>query len=264
MKTSMAAKQHDQTEVMERANPIDLFREDAGKGMEEADKASFAIPFLVVLQSNSPQIETVPGAKAGMFLNSVTDELYETVEVVPVAFQRRYLAWMPRESGGGFKGEYPVAKVEGDGNPLGWQRKKDAKGNEQMFLPDGSILRDTRNHFILVINKEGQTMQAVFSFASTQVKKSKRWMSRIQSIQLKDDKGKFFNPPSFSHIYKCSTVKEENDKGSWRGIQIDLVGPVTNPELYLAAKHFHQLIVAGKVEVSPPPSEGEEATSDRF
>lgn len=241
--------------------PLD-FAADAGMGMEGADKASFAVPFLVVLQSNSPQLELVEGAKAGMFINSVTNELFTEVQVVPVAFQRRYLAWAPRSSGGGFKGEHTVAEVEGKENVLKWAMKPDHNGTPQMTLPDGSVLKDTRNHFVLVVSAEGSSTQALFSFASTQIKKSKKWMSRIQAIQLKDAGGAFYNPPSFSHVYKCTTVSEENDKGKWKGVLIDLVGPVTDRSLYQAAKDFHALIVAGKVEVSAPPAGGVEGEGD--
>lgn len=255
--TSTAVAQPAKTEVSTVLN----FAADAGLGLEGADKASFAIPFLIVLQSNSPQLETIEGAKAGMLLNSVTNELFTEAQLVPVAFQRRYLAWAPRASGGGFKGEFPVSQVEGEANELKWEKKPDHNGVPQMTMPDGSILKDTRNHFILILANGGAT-QAMFSLSSTQIKKSKRWMSRIQGVMLKDANGKAYNPPSFSHIYKCTTINEENDKGKWKGVQIDLVGPVQDAEIYQAAKTFHGLIVAGKVETAPPPAD--EGASEAF
>jgi hypothetical protein len=240
-KTAVAAK---------KPTPVAValdFAADAGVGMEGADRSSFAIPFLVVLQSNSPQLDTIPKAKAGLFLNSVTDRLYDAVNIVPVAFQRRYLAWLPRDMGGGFRGEYSVAQVESS-DELHW--KRDDKG--QMVLPDSAILKDTRNHFVLVCEPDGSFTQALLSLSSTQIKKSKRWMTQMQSIQLRDARGAAYNPPSFSHIYRATTIAEENEKGKWKGIQINLVGPVTDPALYNAAKAFHALVVSGKVETAPP------------
>lgn len=233
------------------------FAADAGMGLEGADKASFAIPFLAVLQANSPQLEVLREARAGMFLNTVTNELYDAVDVVPVAFQRRYLAWAPRAAGGGFKGEYTVAQVEGPANELGWSKDP---STGQTVLPDGSVLKDTRNHFVLIVGKDGNTQQALFSLSSTQIKKSKTWLTLIQTIKMKDAGGHLFTPPSFSHVYRCTTVNEENDKGKWKGVSIALVGPVTDPAVYAAAKHFHSLVVAGKVETAAPTShEGGEA-----
>ena len=72
------------------------FAADAGLGMEGADKSSFAIPFLSILQGLSPQLETVDGAKPGLFINSITNEVFKEVLVIPCAFQRRFLRWAPR------------------------------------------------------------------------------------------------------------------------------------------------------------------------
>ena len=91
--------------------------------------------------------------------------------------------------------------------------------------------------------------------ASTQIKKSKRWLSRIQGVQLRSASGAMFNPPSFSHIYKATSLKESNDQGVWYGWELDMVGPVQDADLYAAAKAFHAQIVAGKVSVSPPVDE---------
>ncbi|HET8689559.1 MAG TPA: hypothetical protein VFM18_23360, partial [Methanosarcina sp.] len=65
------------------------FSADAGMGMEGADKTSFAIPFLTMLQGLSPQVESVEGAKPGKFINTITNELFDEVLVIPCAYQRR-------------------------------------------------------------------------------------------------------------------------------------------------------------------------------
>jgi len=252
-----------QTQLAEVANTavantaID-FSKDAGTGMEGADKDSFAIPFLGVLQPLSPIVAegTLEGAKAGLFHNSITNALADRVRVVPVAFQRRFLAWAPRSAGGGFRGEFSVAQVEL--NSIGWT--KNAEG--RMVLPDGSELKDTRNHFVLVLNAAGGWSPAVVSLASTQIKKSKRWLSLMQSIQLRGADGAFYNPPTFSHVYELHSVKESNDKGIWFGVEAALIELVASGELYAAAKAFHAQVVAGKVEVAPPVQETESAAED--
>lgn len=223
------------------------FAADAGLGLEGADKDSLAIPFLSVLQPLSPTVvdELVEGAKAGLLMNSITNELYKTVQVVPVAFQRRFLRWALRENGGGYRGEYTVAEVEA------MKIERDANG--RMMIEEDE-LRDTRNHFVMIVTENG-FQPALFSLGSTQIKKSKRWLSRIQGVQMKDTAGRTFTPPSFSHIYDVRTLKESNDKGSWFGVEIDMVGPVADAELYAAARAFHDQIVSGKVEVAQPVEE---------
>jgi hypothetical protein len=229
---------------------------DAGMGLEGADKDSFAIPFLTMLQGLSPQVEEVDGAKPGLMINTITNELFKECYVVPCAYQRRFLRWAPREAGGGFKGDYSPIEVE-TGKLQGLQKTDDGQ-----LLIEGDQLKDTRNHFVLVYAANGSWQPALLSLSSTQIKKSKRWMSLIQGVEMRTPEGKTFTPPSFSHIYKLTGVKEENSKGSWWGINIELVEPVVDGEIYNKAKEFSKQVLAGEVQVSEPVEEGVHAESD--
>lgn len=239
------------------------FAADAGMGMEGADKNSFAIPFITLLQGLSPQLETVEGAKPGKFINSITNEVYGEVLFVPCSFQRRFIRWAPRANGGGYKGDYSPIDVETgklpeislqDGTymvdvPAG-SPARDSKG-----LPLFDHLADTRNHFCLVQSATGAWQPALISLSSTQIKKSKRLMSRIQGVELRTKEGRAYNPPSFSHVYRAKSQKEENAKGSWWGWEFDIAEPVGNAELYAAAKAFHSSVATGAVEVAQPADE---------
>lgn len=226
-----------------------MFAADVGKGTEEADKDSFAIPFLAVLQGLSPQLESVEGARPGMIINTITNELFKECQVIPCYYQRRFLRWASRENGGGLKGEYSPAEVE-TGKIDGVER--DSLGR---YTIEGDELKDTRSHFVLFQNASGVWSPALLSLTSTQIKKSKRWMSRIQGIELQLQDGSTLNPPSFSHVYKLSTIKEENNKGSWYGVNIELLGQVTDPALYQKARAFHDSVSKGEVEVQKPAAE---------
>ena len=224
--------------------------EDAGAGMEGADKSSFAIPFISVLQGLSPQLETVEGARPGLFTNTITEELYKEVRVIPCAFQRRYLRWAPREVGGGFKGEYLPQDI--DTGRI--QTELNERGQPTI---DDDLLKDTRSHFVLVESANGTWQPALISMSSTQIKKSKRWMSLINGIEMTTPQGKRFTPPSFGFIYRVRAVKEENSQGAWWGMEVSLDCPVDDPELYARAKEFHASVTAGDVEVLRPESEEE-------
>lgn len=248
------------------------FAEDAGMGMEGADKSSYAIPFITLLQGLSPQIETVDGAKPGLFINTITNELYSEVMVVPCFYQRRFIRWAPRSSGGGYKGEFNPIEVE----TLKLPGVKIINGIYMMDVPEGANafdakglplydhLQDTRNHFVLAKSKTGAWQPALISMSSTQVKKSKRWMSRIQGVEMRDVSGKPFTPPSFSHVYRLKALKEENSKGSWWGIDVDLVEPVQDTDLYARAKDFHTQVASGAVEVSQPQEESAVTDEEKF
>lgn len=237
----------------------DDFAADAGMGMEGVDRDSFAIPFIALLQGLSPQLETVEGARPGLFINTITDELFKEVLVVPCSYQRRYLRWAPRKDGGGYKGEYNPIDVETGKIDV----EKDADGRLRL---EGDELKDTRNHFVLMQSESGAWQPALLSLSSTQIKKSKRWMSRIQGVELRTAEGRPFNPPSFSHIYRLKSVKEENSKGSWWGLDIDLVEAVQDSELYQKARAFSKQVAAGEVKAQEPISDhaADVTSDDRF
>jgi hypothetical protein len=228
------------------------FAADAGKGMEGADKDSFQVPFLAMLQGLSPAVvdSLVDGAKPGLMMNTVSGKLYAVARVIPVAFKRSYLRWTPRDEGGGFKGEISVAEFESmvrsgtakeEETPKGGKVWKDAEGNE---------LRDTRVHFCLILDDEGIARPIIISCGRTQIKRSKRFMTLINDIVLKLPDGRAITPPSFSHVYTVKSEKESNDDGTWFSFNFALEGPVTNADHYQLAKKFHEQFVAGKVKVN--------------
>lgn len=234
------------------------FSADSGMGMEGADKDSFAIPFLAVLQGLSPALKTVEGAKPGLIMNTVTNALYSALAVVPVAFQRRYNRWLPRSEGGGFRGTLTVAEVEkliASGAAKNVQvTGQDGKPFDQLMY-DGTALKDTRNHFVLVVDEDGAWSPALISLASTQIKRSKKWMALMQSLLQTAPNGKKFIPPSFANVYTVSTEEDSNNKGTWEAFTFDFAQPVDDPELYQAAKDFHAQVSAGEVVVAPPIDE---------
>ncbi len=231
------------------------FAEDANRGTEGADRKSFAIPFLSILQGQSPELDKLEGARPGMFINSITNELFKEVEVIPCAFRRRFIRWAPRDSGGGYKGEFAAEDVE-TGKVEGMKQDEDGR-----YTIGDDLLSDTRNHFVLVHSAAGGWSPAVISLKSTQIKKSKRWMSRIQSIELQGPNGPF-NPASFSHIYKLRAVKEENSQGSWWGLEVDMAGPVQDLYVYNKAKAFNLSVNKGEVETAVPQDDAPK--DDRF
>jgi len=133
--------------------------------------------------------------------------------------------------------------------------------------PEYDHLADTRNHFVLVQSSTGAWSPALLAVGSTQIKKSKAWMSRIKGIEMTNPKtGKTYNPPSFSHIYVLGAEEEKNAQGTWFGFTIDISQAVEDAALYSAAKTFHDQVVAGRVETAAPTADGDDSAtaSGRF
>jgi hypothetical protein len=59
------------------------------------------------------------------------------------------------------------------------------------------------------------------------------------SIVMEGQKGPY-TPPSFSHMYKLSTVLNSGKGNQWYGYNISKVGPVTDEKIYKRAKAFYE------------------------
>jgi hypothetical protein len=255
-----------------------MFAADAGAGMENATEDSFAIPFLSVLQSNSPQVDEadgkfIEGAKAGMLYENVTGQLIDGKErgalIVPCHYKRVFLRWGPRGGeGAGFKGEI-APEVVAD------MRQKrqivEVDGRLYVPLPDGTVnekrcdrIVDTRNHYVLLVNEaEGTAVQALLSLRSTQIKKSKALMSALASVRVQGPSGPY-QPSMFASTVRVHTVPEKNDDGSWFGVRFTMEGRVTDPILYKQGKAFYETVKKGMVEVRyEEPMDGESAGGEQ-
>ena len=226
----------------EGALAVNIFEADANKGSQNISQEDLALPFLKILGQLSPEVNKrdgkyVEGAEPGKIINTVTNQLYDSVNVVPVFYKRQYIEWQDRGTSSGA----PVAIHEA-GSDLINQTKRDASYKDR--LPNGNYLENTANHFVLQLGDNPQT--ALISMKSTQLKVSRKWNSMMMGIKMQGKNG-LFTPPTYSHIYTLSTVQMSNDKGTWFGWDVAKVGPVTDKSTYEMAKSFAESVV--KVEV---------------
>jgi hypothetical protein len=223
-----------------------MFEADAGVGLENMGQDDLALPFLKILGGMSKELDDLEEARKGDIYNTVTGKVYkgkEGVNVIPVAYQRRFIQWAPLGSGTGA----PVAiYVPGEARP----ETKRSETDHKDYLTDGSeqYIEETHQHFVVLINEDGSTETALIALKSTGLKKSRKWNSMIASLTVQGKNGPF-TPPRFSHVYHLKTILEENSKGSWHGWEISRVGPVQEMNLYNKAKDFNASIQAGDVDV---------------
>lgn len=214
-------------------------------GLEGADRDSFAIAFLRILQKLSPELDKnnkehfIDGAEEGDILNTANKEVYDGQEgilVMPVSFKRCFTAWTIREKGGGFKGEHLPS------DPILITTKPDSK-NRQMLPDQTTQMVDTRMHGIVLLNGD-IPMPGLIAMAVSQIKHSKRWMTAMQEVQVKD------NLPTFAHIYKLSTGVEKKGDNTWMGWVIDPHGPVTEQEHIDVALGMYQALQSGAAKMN--------------
>lgn len=191
----------------------------AGMGFDKQTSADVAIPFLQLLQSNSPQCEKISphflkDARPGMFFNSVSKALYDGekgVIVQPVDTAHVFGEWVPRDKGGGFRGVHQIdspivaaAKAKASGKVAGKLPLENGNDLVETFQIYGRLLAD--------LDSDEGAEGVLIPFASTKIKKYRQAMYRLRMV-----KG---DAPLFAHRVRLVAVPEKNAKGSFFNVEI--------------------------------------------
>ena len=259
-----------------QANAVALADDDfsgfGGQGLENLGKDDLAIPFLTILQANSPQCKRsdgqyIDGAAEGMLFNTVTKEVIDPVKekvlLIPAYYDRNFVEWKVREAGGGFVAQHDVPK----GLSLQADSMRDDKNRD--ILPNGHQINDTRTFFCIMIREDaegGRTTCPVFiTMTSTQIKKAKQWLMQQNLLKLRRADKTLYTPPMFASLWRVSTVPESNERGSWMGWAFTHEGYLkgTSDALFIEAQKFHESIKAGAVKVDLSKAGGDEEPGER-
>lgn len=224
------------------------YGDDSGAGFEDTTGADLSVPFLGILQANSPQVvdEDPKDAKSGMIFNTVTRELYTSdagVVVIPCHKETAYVEWVPRDNGGGFVGLH---------DPNGDVVKKAIEENNGQKMGKLKVgendLIETHYFYLLVMNEGGTETEgfAVVSFTSTKIKPYRDWLTAMYTL-----KGK---PPVFANRAVIRTIKQKNEHGTFYNFRIDplkdtwtnsLINPSTEGNLLVEAREFREMVTSG-------------------
>lgn len=236
---------------------------DSGIGFENVTTKDIAIPYYGILQALSPQVKKGPkridGAEEGFLFNTVSQQFIDGekgIIVIPCAFLKAWVEWVPRDKGGGFVKQHLTEDIMKETRPT-----ENEDGKISMLLPNGNNIVDTAYHYVMRVHDNGALERAIISMTSTQLKKSRRWLAVQMNIQIPVN-GKMINPPPFSHTYHLTTIGETKNDNSWFGWNIGSPKFITEIELYRKARAFAMDIRAGQVEIPPPPSDEHPDTDD--
>ena len=223
---------------------LELMEGDAHSGLENISQDDLATPRLKVLMQLSPELEELEGAKAGMIYNTVTGDLYdgsEGIRVLPCAYQRQYVEWSDRGQGS----SAPINVFDSTSDILTKTTRDD---NNKDRLENGNYIETCGNHYILLVENNGNATPAVITMKATQLKKSRKWNSMLLNLKLNGKNG-LFTPPSYSHYYRLKTMKEGNDKGNWYGWEVSRESQLDDANLYSIAKSFAESVNKGEAKV---------------
>lgn len=220
----------------------------AGVGFEGTRGSDLSIPFLSILQANSPQVEDKDpeGAESGMLYNTVTRELTNSqdgVVFLPVHKEMAYVEWVPRDSGGGFVGLHDADSDEVSAAI----RSNGGERVGKLHIGDNELV-ETHYVYGLVLNEEGNQVNgfAVVSFTSTKIKPFRDWTTAMFTLRGK--------PPIFANRAVIKTIKQKNKHGTFHNFSIDplkdtwansLIDPKTEGELLAEATNFREMVLSG-------------------
>lgn len=238
--------------------PFDDDMLSQGTGLEEATADDYAIPFLRILQSMSPQLKKsdgkfIAGAEEGSFFNTVSNDVFdgnEGVKIIPCAYKKKYIEWITRENGGGFVDDtHPASILK--------ECTKDDKG--RFILKNGNQVAETAEYYCILVENENAPEQVLLSLTSSQLGFSRRWNTMLNNARVQNAKGESVAAPMFSFIYNLTTITQSNDQYSWMGLSVEKARPTPMP-LAMAALEFMKAARAGTVEVKQE-QEGAESSS---
>ena len=215
-----------------------LFEDDAASGFENVKTTSLALPILKLLQNGSGEAQRrnqnyVEGAEPGMFLNIVTKKLYDGakgIEVIPCHYKLEYQEWADFGTGSN-----RPENIYADDSEILSKTTKDGSGKDR--LDNGNYILTVGQHYVLIVDGDS-IEQALVSMSSSQGKISRGWNSMMLSITFEGKNGPY-NPSSFSHSYKLTSVLNSGKGNQWYGYNVTKIGPVKNEALYERAKKFY-------------------------
>lgn len=258
-KPPVAPEKTKEVAIVENSLPadynLDSLVADAEEHNPRMDTGDIALPYIVVLQTNSPQVnpakaQFIEGAQAGMLYNTVMDVVFngrtEGMAVIPCAYERKFVEWVHRDQGGGWVAEH---SIESD---IMNHTRPDDKGKPR--LPNGNVVVETAYHYILFKDPDTEAWgQGIMAMSSTFLKKNRKWNNMITTSKIP---GTDKQAPRFLYAYQLTSVVETKGENSWFVPELKKIESPISLSLYNNAKAYAALVNQGKINRAPPPESG--------
>jgi len=198
-----------------------------GLGNENVSTDDMSVPRINILQALSPQLdedrqEYVKGAKVGLFHNSVTNDLYESIYVVNLYYEKDFAVFNKRSTGvKQFHGKFST-RAEAEES----LREKGVDFNTVDIV-------ETGNHYCLLLDEQGNPEAPVLiSLSSTKLRISDNWNTDIRLL----------GGDRFGSVWELTTKKASNSKGTWATLGVKHMGWASK-DLHESAKESYEAVV---------------------
>lgn len=240
-------------------------------GFEGQNNEDIAIPFIKLLQPNSPQVagQLIEGIAGGQYFNTITQQLWKNPNgllFVIGATRHEYLQFRPEKHGSGFVGRHAID------SPVVLKAKSESKEFGTYFVDadgrtgdDGDELSETFSCFGAWGDDAGNVGMAILPFKSTGIKTYKNMMTQIRSHTMEQG-GRKVTPPLFAHLCRFTSEFKQRDKQSWwepryapanGSIATSLIAP-DDPRFQLA-KSMQKMVVEGTAKVDYSKMDGKKS-----
>jgi hypothetical protein len=219
----------------------------AGVGQDQIDNADVSIPRLKVIQAMSPEAKDEL-AKEGDLLHSITKEVLVPkggkTPVIPILYQKEYILWRDRKSGGGIMARARKVLVTGGVVKYAWDQpdtvfedKLDGKlavkyktakyiEDDGLHLWGSQIPGDadsgpaaTETHNFIVALEEFDYQLIALSLSRTSTKKAKDLNFMIKTAMNG-------GAPMFALRFNIGTTIESGDGNTWANVAFSPAGKI--------------------------------------
>ena len=200
--------------------PAHLQNANSGLGNENVGSGDLQMSRLDLIQQLSPQIERdnpayLEGAEVGHIFDSATGDLYTSVFVVNLYFDKRFQVFKKRKLGGGFEGSHMTEEAA-----------RQHLADENLPIDQYDIV-ETDIHGCLMLDAEGRPKKPCIIYMSgSKAKISRKWNTALATQ----------NADRFASVWTLSSVKEKNKQGQpYQNFKVDFAGWAPE-DLYAEAK----------------------------
>ncbi len=232
-------------------------------GFEGTRQEDTGIPFLSILQDLSPQIKKtdpnyaikkIDGAQPGDIINSLSNTIVyrqggEPIDFVCYYHERLYVEW--KANRGGFVKAHQNATILNECT-------RSADGEDT--LRNGNVVMTT-SYFYGYAIVGGEKLPCVIGMTSAGLKEARGWLNQMMSIRLTGPNGKY-QPPTFSHVYKLSTVLKTKDRNAWYAWNIEIKGQLQDVGMISQCIEQAKQHAAPLRQALPPPSDSHQVKTD--
>lgn len=191
----------------------------AGSGMDNLPEST-KMPLINIAQALSDQIKKknekyIEGLEVGDIFHSGLEEKIETPSrFIPVARTTLYVEWKPKSMGGGIVGMHPLTITQ---DPR-YVKGRDAAKPYAEHLGEHDLVET--HYWCVLLEHNGEWIEAMFAFTSTQLKVSRALGNAIRKFRYKGKQADVV-PFLFSQSWTLDVAEESNAKGDFYSFKID-------------------------------------------